>query len=130
MIAHPIRSTMAGKKIHFTNISISRAASTIDRAARNLIDLHGESPLKTADIKAEICRISDYGDNSIPPSDHCYNLINKGLTSFRFHIFEWLSFGYYCYLGPGYKYSGSIFWKGKVFGKWDEGKYHLWEDPR
>lgn len=112
------------------NVSSNRAASNIDQAARNLIDSLGDSPLRAEDIKNEICRISDYSHHSILPSDYCYNLINKGLTSFRFHIFEWLVLGQYKYLGPGYKYSGPIFWKGRIVGNWESGRYLLWEDPR
>jgi hypothetical protein len=92
--------------------------------------LLGEAPLKTAEINAQICRISNYGDHSILPSDYCYNLINKSPISFQYHIFEWLSLGYYRYLGLGYKYSSPIFWKGKVVGNWVEGKCHQWDDPR
>jgi hypothetical protein len=67
--------------------------------------------------------------SSVIPSDYCYNLINATLP-FDFHIFESLSEGRYKCLGPNYPYAGPIYWKGEKVGKWEEGTYQLWRDPR
>jgi hypothetical protein len=65
----------------------------------------------------------------IIPSDYCYNMINAGI-SFDFQIFEFLGEGRYKYLGPNYPYIGPIYWKDVQVGKWEEGTYQLWRDPR
>lgn len=66
---------------------------------------------------------------SVIPSDYCYNMINKGIA-FDFHLFESLDEGRYKCLGPDHPYSGPIYWKGEKVGEWENGKYHLWKDPR
>jgi len=67
--------------------------------------------------------------SSVIPSDYCYNLINATLP-FDLHIFESLGEGQYKWLGPNYPYTGPIYWKGEQVGKWEEGTYQLWKDPR
>ncbi len=67
---------------------------------------------------------------SVVPPDYCYNAINKDPASFKLHLFESLGDGSFKCLGPGQPYSGSIYWKGEQVGKWDQGKYQLWKDPR
>jgi len=67
---------------------------------------------------------------SVIPSDCCYNIINAGMIKFDFHIFESLGGGRYRCLGLKYPYTGSIYWRGEEVGKWIEGKYDLWKDPR
>ena len=67
--------------------------------------------------------------SSVIPSDYCYNLINATLP-FDFHIFESLGEGRYKCLGPNDPYTGPIYWKGEQVGKWEEGTYQLWRDPR
>lgn len=64
------------------------------------------------------------------PSDYCYNAINKDPASFNPHLFESLGHGSFKCLGPGHPYSGSIYWKGEQVGKWEQGKYQIWKDPR
>jgi hypothetical protein len=67
--------------------------------------------------------------SSIIPSDYCYNMINAGIP-FDFHIFESLDEGRYKCLGPNNSYTGPIYWKREQVGKWEEGRYQLWKDPR
>ena len=45
-------------------------------------------------------------------------------------IFESLGEGRYKCLGPNHPYTGPIYWKGEQVGKWEEGTYQLWRDPR
>ena len=58
---------------------------------------------------------------SLIPSDYCYNITNQGIP-FKQHIFEYLEHGRYRYLGQNYRYTGLIYWKGKVVGEWSGGK--------
>ena len=72
----------------------------------------------------------DTNRSSVIPSDYCYNSVNKDATSFNLHLFESLGEGTFKCLGPSYPYSGPIYWKGEQVGKWEQGKYQLWKDPR
>jgi hypothetical protein len=121
---------MPGKTFQIRDISTNRAATAINRAGKNLTERQEDLPIKAEEIRNEVSRISEFGMNSVLPSDYCYNLINKSSVSFQYHLFEWLSRGFYRYLGPGYKYTGPVFWKGKVVGHWQSGKYQLSLDPR
>jgi len=51
-------------------------------------------------------------EESIIPSDYCYNLTNKGKTADasleNFNIFEWISRGKYKYVGENYHYEGPV----------------------
>jgi hypothetical protein len=121
---------MPGKTFQFRDISTNRAATVINRAGKNLTEQLEDFHIKAEEIRNEVSRISEFGLYSVLPSDYCYNLINKSSVSFQYHLFEWLSRGFYRYLGPGYQYTGPIFWKGKVVGHWEKGNYYLKDDPR
>jgi len=54
--------------------------------------------------------------SSIIPSDYCYNSVNQDSTSFNLFLFESLGDGTFKCLGPGYLYSGPIYWKGEQVG--------------
>jgi hypothetical protein len=110
--------------------SSNRAAKIINEAGRKLQAQHGDLPLETNDIDQEVMRLGSYHYHSVPPSDYCYNLINKAPSSVRFPLFEWIERGKYKYLGPGHNFTGPILWKGKQVGEWKSGIFALWEDPR
>lgn len=75
-----------------------------------------------------------YGTNrsSIILSDYCYNRYNNGI-SFKQHLFEYVTYSTYKYLGEHYPYTGFIFHKmrGKaeeeVVGEWRQGKKFLYD---
>jgi len=108
----------------------NKAAETIKQAGENLRDRLGDRPFSKTEINGEVLKLSDYAPNSIYPSDYCYNMLNKYPGSFEFPLFEQIQHGFYRYLGPSYKYSGIICWKGKPVGYWKEGRYRLERDPR
>lgn len=72
----------------------------------------------------------DTNATSIIPTDYCYNRINKDKSSFTLRFFEQTEKGMFVHLGVKFPYTGSIFWKGEEVGKWDQGEYKLWNDPR
>jgi hypothetical protein len=112
------------------NYNWTRAAEIINQAGKNWQAQRGDNAIETKDIDKEVSRLGDYSFHSVPPSGYCYNLINKGPSSFHFPLFEWLDLGKYRYLGAGYNYSGPILWKGRKVGEWKSGRFSLWEDPR
>jgi hypothetical protein len=65
-------------------------------------------------------------NESILPSDYCYNLINKDIKDNfekRAHFFEYVKRNTYKYIGENAAYSGKIYWKNKyVVGEWQNGK--------
>jgi hypothetical protein len=67
--------------------------------------------------------------SSVIPSDYCYNIINAGIK-FDFHLFEYLGDAQYKWLGVNHPYTGPICWKDEKVGKWTEGEFYLWKDPR
>lgn len=78
---------------------------------------------------------SGFKRSSIIPSDYCYNRRNKGIIFPGWCLFERVENGMYKYLGPGYKYSGPVFFREKsmfedgVFGHWRSGVYHDNQKP-
>lgn len=73
---------------------------------------------------------TNYGanDESIKPSDYCYNITNKDKiknSSIKdFYIFEFLSRGKYKYLGVNYPYEGVVLNAQKeVYGHWKNGVF-------
>jgi hypothetical protein len=65
-------------------------------------------------------------EESILPSDYCYNLINKDIKydfEKRAHFFEYVKRNAYKYIGENAPFSGKILWKNKyVVGEWQNGK--------
>lgn len=76
-------------------------------------------------------------DNSIIPSDYCYNLMNiekwKNPQLLNFNIFEYVDIDTYIYLGGNYSYNGLINYKAKenseesVVGEWTNGKRVIYD---
>jgi hypothetical protein len=106
------------------------ASVLINEVGKKLQAEYGDHPLKKCDIEAEILSYGIYKPHSIFPSDYSYNLINRSSGSFRFPLFIWLKRGYYIHVGPGYPYTGPIYWKGNPVGEWVNGAFLLWVDPR
>ncbi len=79
------------------------------RAGENSRDRLGDQPFGKRQIVEEVLRLSGYAPNNIFPSDYSYNMINKYPGSFESLLFEQLRRGTYKYLGPEYKYSGTIY---------------------
>ena len=112
------------------NYDWTRAAEIINQVGKNFRAQRGDEAIETKEIDREVVRLGGYRYHSVPPSDYCYNLINKGPQSFQFPLFEWLGLGKYRYLGPGHQYSGPILWKDRKVGEWKSGCFRLLEDPR
>ena len=102
----------------------TRAAETINEAGKKLQAQRGDVVIETKDIDQEVCQLASYHNHSVPPSDYSYNLINKASSSFRFPLFEWLERGKYKYLGPGFRCTSPILWKGKKVGEMKNGEHH------
>jgi hypothetical protein len=92
-------------------------------------DRVGEKFLREEIIDLVVNAYPGTNRRSVIPSDYCYNMINVTLP-FDFHIFESLDEGRYKCLGPNYPYTGLIYWRREQVGKWEEGRYQLWKDPR
>lgn len=78
---------------------------------------------------------SGYRRDSAIPSDYCYNVINKAPYSFKHLILVRVGRGGYKYVGPGYRYIGSVMWKPqggaeRQVGTWSAGLCDLEMDPR
>jgi hypothetical protein len=70
-----------------------------------------------------LLKYPDTNKSSILIADRCYNMINLGIEKhFNFHVFEAFNDRSYKFLGEGYSYSGSIYWKGKIVGEWLNGE--------
>jgi hypothetical protein len=121
---------MTQPKLEKPRYDWTKAANIINESGKLLQSQLGDEIITTGDIEKEVERLGFYKRYSVPPSDFCYNLINKYQGSFCILLFEWVERGKYRYLGPRFNYSGSIYWKGKIVGKWQNGAYELWEDPR
>ena len=84
--------------------------------------------------------VNDYQSTkrkSVIPTDYCYNKVNKDKSSFILHLFKYLGDAKFRCLGQSCSYSGPIYWKrkgatgkGEEVGKWEQGQYQLWKDPR
>ncbi len=71
----------------------------------------------------------DVGENSVLPSDRCYNITNAGLPyDYSFRIFEFLGKGAYRYLGERYPYCGKVTWKDEPCGSWTDGNLEKGEN--
>ena len=92
-------------------------------------DRLGEKFLREEIIDLVVNAYPGTNRSSVIPSDYCYNIVNAGIP-FDFHIFKFLGEGRYKCLGPNYPYTGPIYWKREQVGKWEEGIYQLWKDPR
>ncbi len=78
---------------------------------------------------------NDYGINegSVIPSDYCYNIVNLDPKAHDFkaghpRLLIQIKRGLYKYVGRNYPYDGFITHKGKIVGKWDNGKYEFYTD--
>ena len=89
----------------------------------------GENFLRQEIIDLVVNAYPGTNRGSVIPSDYCYNMINAGIR-FDFHMFKSLDEGRSECLGPNCLYTGSICWKRAEVGRWEEGRYHLWIDPR
>ena len=67
-----------------------------------------------AEIKSRIHLRFDRNEDSIIPSDYCYNRLNHGINyEEQLHLFEYLGRNRYKYLGINYPYTGKVFHKPK-----------------
>ncbi len=107
----------------------------VNEVAARLQAQYGEAGIPGEVLKRKVEEIGDYCKDSIIPSDYCYNLINKAPESFNHPIFVRVERGRYKYVGPGYRYIGSVMWKPKQererqVGTWNGGMCDLELDPR
>jgi hypothetical protein len=64
----------------------------------------------------------EVSENSVLPSDRCYNITNAGLSyDYSFRVFEHAARGKYRYLGERYPYTGPVTWNGQPCGCWTNG---------
>ncbi len=111
-----------------------KMAQTINKAAAGLRMQYGDNISADA-IMRECQRIGGYRNDSVPPSDYCYNVINKAPESFEYPVLVRMGWGRYRYIGPGAHYYGPVMWKPKQgaerqVGQWKDGKCDLDFDPR
>lgn len=107
----------------------------VNEAAAQLQVQHGEAGIPGELIKQKIEEIGGYRKGSVIPSDYCYNLINKAPFSFKHPVLVRVQRGKYKYVGPDYRYNGSVMWKPKQereikVGTWNGGMCDLEVDPR
>ena len=92
------------------------AAKVIDA----YVDKHGKEVVMS---RAEIFSLLDKNgvkwNSAWQPSDHCYNLYNKGLIEFDTspRLFEYVSRGKYILRGSHYAYTGDLIWSTRENGK-------------
>jgi hypothetical protein len=89
--------------------------------------------LTSTQIKDMVFNKFNTARTSVLPPDYCYNRINRGIT-FKKHIFIMINHNEYKFVGENYPYSGRIFSKPKgetekIVGKWENGKYDLYDTP-
>jgi len=107
----------------------------VNEVAAQLQAQYGESSIPVEVLMREVEKRGGYRKDSIIPSDYCYNLINKAAYSFKHPILVRVERGRYKYVGPGYRYIGSVMWKPKQererqVGTWNAGTCDLEVDPR
>ncbi len=107
----------------------------VNEAAAQLQAQHGGAGISGEALKRKIEEIGDYRKDSVIPSDYCYNVINKAPYSFKHPVLVRVERGRYKYVGPGYRYIGSVMWKPKQgreieVGTWSGGICELEADPR
>ena len=104
-------------------------ARALNRAGRTLRS-RGSAEMNRKEIVKVALKGTEYAESSILPSDYCYNMINAAPESCKFHIFEWTGRARYRYLGPHFRYTGVVRWKGWTIGTWRDGELRLDVDPR
>ena len=84
----------------------------IDKVRHAFVGCEQGAIYTTAEIKNMVKTKYCVNEDSVIPSDYCYNLTNKGKlndsTLDKFKIFEWISWGKYRFLGENYPYKGSV----------------------
>lgn len=76
----------------------------------------------TREIKKIVHDKYDINEDSIIPSDYCYNRINDGIKLSWPTLFEHIEYGRYRCLGEHYPYNGDIYHKDFVVGSCVDGK--------
>ena len=107
----------------------------LNKAAARLQAQHGEGSIPREALMREVEMSGGYRRDSVIPSDYCYNVINKAPYSFQHPVLVRVERGRYKYVGPGYRYIGSVVWKPKggaerQVGTWSAGLCDLEMDPR
>lgn len=122
--------------VHDVNVqNWPKMSQVINEVAAQLQAHYGAAGIPGEVIKRQVEEISDYRKDSVIPSDYCYNLINKAPVSFKHPILVRVERGRFKYVGPGYRYIGSVMWKPKQgreiqVGIWHGGMCELEIDPR
>lgn len=112
-----------------------RMAQTVNKAAAHLHPQYGDDGIPSDVLMREIKRIGGYAQDSVIPSDYCYNVINKAAYSFRHPVLIRVGRGRYEYVGPDHAYTGAVMWKPKQeaerqVGSWSDGVCRMEFDPR
>ncbi|MFO0851834.1 MAG: hypothetical protein U0871_25205 [Gemmataceae bacterium] len=82
-------------------------AEVLDRVGAALRHKHGDDPIPSDEIVAEVEQIRGQNPGDGCPADACYNLWKKGNT-FSPPMFLFLARGKYLYVGREFKYTGPV----------------------
>ena len=104
-------------------------------AGEQLQARYGSEAIPRQDLVQAVVRLGSFSESSVLPSDYCYNLVNRADFSFETPLFIREQRGHYRYVGPGFAYSGPIYWKPRCeperqVGEWTNGTYRFTHDPR
>jgi hypothetical protein len=99
----------------------------------HLLSKQKKTIFKTSEIKELMTRHYGVNENSVIPSDYCYNRTNNGIE-FDKHILLYVNRGVYQYIGLNCKYTGNISHQEKgeeeiVVGEWNNGIFSFYDVP-
>lgn len=107
-------------------------ADAMERVARALQREHGLEPLPRHVIqKAVVAQLRVLGiptpESSVMPSDHCYNLYNRGIEGKDDPMFLFTHRGHYVFVGRDYAYTGPVLHRpeGSEQGKFEIAGYRV-----
>lgn len=88
-------------------------ADAMERVARSLQQEQGNQPLPRHMIqKAVVAQLRRIGiptpESGVMPSDHCYNLYNRGIEGKDDPMFLFTHRGHYFFVGRDYAYTGPV----------------------
>jgi hypothetical protein len=108
-----------------TEMSMNQA---IEVACKQLQREYGEEPILSRVIRAAVEALRGQKPGAGLPADGCYNRFNAPRFEDNNPCFEYVSRGYYKYLGFDYPYTGEVRYKPmggveQVVGRWQRGKF-------
>ncbi len=88
-------------------------AEALEQAGRKLEERYGNGPIPVTELRQEAARLGGHQEESILPSDFCYNRTNLGISPAVKPLFIQEGRGHYRYVGANHPYSGPVFHKAK-----------------